>query len=70
MNQVSLKKHLCIPRDDDKVSVISNRMKEYESKTAPLLEVYKKKGIVIDFEAKRGVKDHPRLLELLQPKLK
>jgi hypothetical protein len=40
-------------------------MVEYEEKTAPLLNVYKSRGIVIDFEPKRGVKDYDRLLGLI-----
>ena len=44
-------------------------MIEYEEKTAPLLGEYKKKGVVIDFEPKRGVKDYERLLGLVKPRL-
>lgn len=43
-----------ITRADDKEEVIKNRMDEYDEKTAPLLDAYKKRGIVIDFEPKKG----------------
>jgi len=32
--------------------------------------VYKNKGLVLDFEPKKGVKDYGRLLDLIKPKLK
>lgn len=44
-------------------------MKEYESKTHPLLDKYRAKNIVIDFEVKKGKKDYPRLWDLVKPKL-
>ena len=54
-------------RDDDKENIIKDRLKEYNLKTAPLLEVYKKRGIVFDFEPKRGVKDYDNFLAQLKP---
>lgn len=56
-------------RDDDKKEVIEARMKEYEAKTHPLLNEYSKKGVLMNFEAKRGVKDYAALLDLVKPKL-
>lgn len=61
-------------RDDDKkeviyfiyTKVIELRMKEYEEKTHPLLDRYRKMGVVIDFEVKRGKKDYPRLWDLVK----
>lgn len=44
-------------------------MEEYEEKTAPLLQAYQDRGLVLDFEPKKGVKDYPLLLELLKGKL-
>lgn len=41
-------------------------MKEYEEKTHPLLDRYRKMGVVIDFEVKRGKKDYPRLWDLVK----
>lgn len=48
-------------RKDDTEEVISFRFKEYESKTVPLLDRYKKKGVLVDFEVRTGKKDYPRL---------
>lgn len=56
-------------RDDDTEKVISARMKEYDAKTKPLLDEYKKKGSLINFEVKKGVKDYPSLLSQIKPKL-
>ena len=56
-------------RSDDTKEVIQLRMKEYEAKTLPLLEIYQKRGRLIDFEAKRGVKDYPRLLDLIKKEI-
>ena len=54
-------------REDDTEAVIKKRMVEYESKTAPILEVYKKRNIVFEFEPKRGVKDYEKFLKLVKP---
>jgi len=59
-----------IIRSDDTKDVISARMKEYEAKTLPLLSIYQKKGNLINFEAKRGVKDYPRLKEMIEKHFK
>jgi len=58
-----------IVRDDDTEKVITERMKEYEAKTLPLLEEYRKKGVMVDFEVKRGVKDYPALKKIIQERL-
>jgi len=56
-------------RDDDTEKVITSRMVEYDAKTLPLLNEYKKKGVLMDFEVKKGVKDYPKLLSQIKPKL-
>jgi len=56
-------------RDDDTEAVITSRMREYDEKTLPLLNEYKKKGVLMNFEVKKGVKDYPKLLEQIKPKL-
>lgn len=58
-----------ITRADDTEEVINNRMVEYEEKTAPLLNEYKKRNLTLDFEVKKGVKDYPKLLSLIQERL-
>lgn len=40
-------------------------MVEYEEKTAPLLDAYKKITKVVDFEPKKGKKSYPDLLPLI-----
>jgi adenylate kinase len=39
-----------IQRDDDKPEVIKERIQVYHNETAPLIEYYEKKGILIDIE--------------------
>jgi adenylate kinase len=56
-------------RDDDTETVITSRMKEYNAKTLPLLDEYKKKGSLMNFEVKRGVKDYPKLIAQVRPAL-
>ena len=51
------------------IKVVEQRMREYESKTMPLLARYKAMNVVIDFEVKRGKKDYPRLWDLVKVKL-
>ena len=58
-----------IIRDDDTEKVISRRMDEYSEKTKPLLNVFKEKGVLVNFEPKRGVNDYSRFLEFLNPLL-
>jgi adenylate kinase len=40
-----------IQRDDDKEEVIKERLKIYEQQTAPLVDYYKKKGILKEIDA-------------------
>lgn len=44
-------------------------MKEYEAKTKPLLEIFEKMGVLINCEAKKGVKDYPELKRIVEEKL-
>ena len=57
-----------VVRDDDKESIITERMEIYRTKTEPILDFYKDNTdtIVIDFEAKRGVDDFPKMKQLLE----
>lgn len=56
-------------RADDTEKVISSRMKEYEAKTKPLLDEFKKMGVLINYETKQGVKDYPELKKIIEDKL-
>lgn len=56
-------------RADDTEKVISSRMKEYEAKTKPLLDEFKKMGVLINYETKQGVKDYPELKKIIENKL-
>ncbi len=61
--------HELIIREDDTHKVITSRMKEYEAKTKPLLAEFSSRGVLINCEAKRGVKDYPELKKLVELKL-
>lgn len=43
-----------IQREDDKESVIRNRLSVFHNQTAPLIEYYKKQGILVKLNANRG----------------
>lgn len=57
-----------VVRDDDKENIITERMQIYREKTEPILDFYKTNTdtVVIDFEAKRGVDDFPKMKTLLE----
>lgn len=56
-------------REDDKEAVITERMKEYESKTLPLLKEYGKRGVLRSYEAKHGVADYPQMKKIIEEML-
>jgi adenylate kinase len=56
-------------REDDTEKVISERMKEYDAKTRPLLELFKKRGVLIEVEAKQGVKDYPEIRKIVEARI-
>jgi len=58
-----------VKREDDNVKSIETRMKEYNIKTKPLLDVCGYYHDLITFEAKRGVRDYPKFQEILAEKL-
>ena len=42
-------------RDDDKAEAIQKRLEVYRAQTAPLIEFYRKKGIMVDVDARPSV---------------
>ena len=48
-----------IHRSDDQPEAISERLKVYHEKTAPLEGYYEKRGIMKSYEPKKGVADYP-----------
>lgn len=61
--------HNLVIREDDTEKVIRARMKEYDDKTKPLLDEFEKRGVLINFECKKGVKDYPELKKIVEGKL-
>ena len=61
--------HNLVIREDDTEKVISARMREYDAKTKPLLNEFEKRGALINFETKKGVKDYPELKKIVEGKL-
>jgi len=46
-----------IQRKDDKPEAITKRLDEYKKKTEPMLELFKKEGILIEVDGERSIKD-------------
>jgi len=58
-----------VTREDDTEKVIKARMQEYKVKTLPLLQIFDKMGLLLNFEPKHGVKDYPQILKLVESKI-
>ncbi len=43
-----------IQRDDDKEEAIRNRLEVYEASTAPLIDYYRQKGLLVDIDASKS----------------
>jgi adenylate kinase len=61
--------HQLVIREDDTEKVIRSRMEEYDAKTRPLLTVFEKMGVLINVEAKKGVKDYPEIKKIVEAKI-
>ena len=61
--------HKLVIREDDTEKVISARMREYDDKTKLLLNEFEKRGALISFETRKGVKDYPKLKKIVEGKL-
>lgn len=44
-------------RLDDNAEVIRNRLREYEEKTRPVLDFYRRKGLCVDIDANRSIEE-------------
>ena len=49
-------------RDDDKPSVVAERLKEYEQKTKPLVDFYRKKGLLKEVSVNENYNDKKKLI--------
>ena len=56
-DEVLIARLLSRGRTDDTEAVISNRLEVYKDKTAPLINYYRKKGILIDVEAHGSIEE-------------
>lgn len=54
-----------IQRADDRFDIIRARLEDYSVKSHDVLEFFKGKGVVLDFEIKRGLADMASLIEKL-----
>ncbi len=58
-----------IQREDDREEVIRKRLSVYREQTAPLVEYYSKRDILVKLDASRPIEEiHRRLLEILDEK--
>ena len=55
-----------VARDDDSESIIKERISLYKEVTRPLENYYIEEGILKKFIPKKGIKDYPILLELVE----
>jgi len=46
-----------VQRPDDTIEVVANRLKTYHQQTEPLVDYYKKAGIVVDIAADKDIED-------------
>jgi len=44
-----------IQRDDDKEATVRNRLRVYQEQTAPLVEHFKRKGVLVDIDGSGGI---------------
>jgi adenylate kinase len=58
-----------IQREDDREEVVRRRLSVYRRQTAPLVEYYSSRGILIKLDASRGIEEiHQELLRILDEK--
>lgn len=54
-----------IKRDDDKPESIKKRLQEYDSSIEPILQEYKKRGVLVDIDASPSIEEiHAKVLRL------
>ncbi|XP_066473191.1 GTP:AMP phosphotransferase AK3, mitochondrial [Tiliqua scincoides] len=58
-----------VQRDDDKPETVMKRLKSYEAETKPVLEYYRRKGVLESFSGTETNKIWPRVHSFLQTKL-
>lgn len=54
-DQVAVKRLLARSRADDTQELIEERLKNYHQETAPILEVFKKSGILVEIDGERPI---------------
>ncbi|CAI5796555.1 AMP phosphotransferase AK3, mitochondrial [Podarcis lilfordi] len=58
-----------VQRDDDKPETVMKRLKSYETETKPVLEYYRRKGVLESFSGTETNKIWPHIHRFLQTKL-
>ncbi len=58
-----------ITRADDTEVIIRERLKIYQEETFPIIDFYRSKGLLLEFEVRKGVADLPELAQLIQKRL-
>jgi adenylate kinase family enzyme len=56
----------CNLRADDQRDIIERRWEEHSAVTAPLLDFYRERGRLWDFQVKKGVQDTDDLIDLMK----
>lgn len=52
-------------RSDDKPDVVLKRLEQYQQQTQPVIDFYRKKGILFDFEGQTSDEIWPKVLDCL-----
>lgn len=52
-------------REDDKPEVVQRRLEDYQMKTQPVIDFFREKGILEDFEGRTSDEIWPKVLECL-----
>lgn len=59
-----------ITRKDDTEEIIRDRLGIYFKETFPIIEYYREKGLLMEFQVKKGVADLPDLVAAIEERLK
>lgn len=56
---------LLIQREDDKPEVVRRRLEDYDKMTRPVIEFFREKDILVDFEGRTSDEIWPKVLDTL-----
>jgi len=54
-----------VQRSDDTEDTVRQRLAVYQKQTMPLIDYYKRRGILVEFQVKKGVADFPEIASII-----